>query len=53
MISTKNKIQEGRPTMITDKNLDLFNYAAEKPFSQKHLLGLQDYSADEIYQVIA
>lgn len=53
MISTKNKIQEGRPSMITDKKLDLFNYTAEKPFSQKHLLGLQDYSADEIYQVIA
>ncbi|NLB41173.1 MAG: ornithine carbamoyltransferase [Clostridiales bacterium] len=36
-----------------DKNLDLNNYIAEKPFSQKLLLSLQDYSADEIYQVIA
>lgn len=39
--------------MITDKKLDLFNYIVEKPFSQNHLLGLQDYSADEIYQVLA
>ncbi len=39
--------------MITEKNLDLFNYEPKKSFSQKHLLGLQDYSADEIYQVIA
>ena len=39
--------------MSMDKNLDLNNYIAEKPFSQKHLLSLQDYSADEIYQVIA
>ena len=39
--------------MITEKNLDLFNYKPKKSFSQKHLLGLQDYSADEIYQVIA
>lgn len=35
------------------KNIDLFNYTAKKPFSQKHLLGLQDYSADEICQVIS
>ena len=39
--------------MNKNKKLDLYNYLAEKPFNQKHLLGLQDYSADEIYQVIA
>lgn len=39
--------------MSMNKSLDLFNYIAEKPFSQKHLLKLQDYSPDEIYQVIS
>jgi len=33
--------------------MDLMNYVPEKPFSQKHLLCLQDYSTDEIYQVLS
>lgn len=33
--------------------LDLRNYGAEKPFNQSHLLQLQDYSKDEIYQVLS
>jgi ornithine carbamoyltransferase len=31
---------------------DLYNYQAEKPFSQKDLVTLQDYSQDEIYQIL-
>jgi ornithine carbamoyltransferase len=33
--------------------MDLYNYQPQQPFSQKHLLGLQSYSADEIYQVLS
>lgn len=33
--------------------LDLENYKAEEIFNQKHLLCLQDYSKDEIYQVLS
>jgi len=33
--------------------MKLENYIAEKPFAQKHLLALQDYSADEILQVLS
>ncbi|NLO82144.1 MAG: ornithine carbamoyltransferase [Clostridiales bacterium] len=33
--------------------LDLYNYQAEKAFMQKHLIKLQDYSQDEIYQVLS
>ena len=34
-------------------SLDLYNYQAKSPFSQKHLLSLQDYSSDEICQVLS
>ena len=34
-------------------HLDLYHYQAAKPFQQKHLIKLQDYSAEELYQVIA
>ena len=33
--------------------MDLNNYEALYPFSQKHLLTLQDWSADEIYQCLS
>ena len=33
--------------------MDLFNYKAKKEFSQKHLLTLQDYSEDDILQVLS
>lgn len=33
--------------------MDLLNYRPLYPFSQKHLLGLQSYSEDEIYQVLS
>lgn len=33
--------------------MDLLNYQAKKPFSQKHLLTLQDYTPDEILQVLS
>lgn len=33
--------------------MDLKNYKAEKTFAQKHLLTLQDYSKDEILQVLS
>ena len=33
--------------------MDLLNYKPIYPFSQKHLLGLQSYSPDEIYQVLS
>lgn len=33
--------------------MDLYNYKPQKPFSQKHLITLQDYSQDEIYQVLS
>lgn len=33
--------------------LNLENYKAEKPFNQEHLICLQDYSKDEIYQVLS
>lgn len=32
--------------------MDLYNYVPENKFSQKHLLTLQDYTADEIYQIL-
>ncbi len=32
--------------------MKLFNYTYEKPFSKKHLLDLQDYTPDEIKQII-
>lgn len=33
--------------------MDLMNYKPEKPFSQRHLLTLQDWSADEILQTLS
>lgn len=33
--------------------MDLLNYKAEKPFAQKHLLSMQEYSKDEILQVLS
>ncbi len=33
--------------------MDLYYYLGKKPFSQKHLLTLQDYTPDEIRQVLA
>jgi len=33
--------------------MDLFNYQAQKPFAQKHLLTLRDYTPDEILQVLS
>ncbi len=33
--------------------MDLYNYVPQKPFSQKHLLCLQDYTPDEILQVLS
>lgn len=33
--------------------MDLMNYVPKKAFSQKHLLTLQDYSTDEILQVLS
>lgn len=33
--------------------MNLFEYKAQYPFSQKHLLTLQDWSEDEIYQCLA
>lgn len=33
--------------------MNLENYAPQKPFSQKHLLRLQDYTKDEILQVLS
>jgi len=34
-------------------NIDLYNYKPQNPFSQRHLISLQDYSQDEIYQVLS
>lgn len=34
-------------------NMDLINYKANEPFTQKHLLTLQDWSEDEIYQCLS
>ena len=33
--------------------MDLMNYKPEKPFAQRHLLTLQDWSADEILQTLS
>ena len=33
--------------------MDLMNYQAKAPFTQKHLLTLQDWSEDEIYQCLS
>lgn len=33
--------------------MDLINYKAETPFTQQHLLTLQDWSADDIYQCLS
>lgn len=33
--------------------MDLINYKANEPFTQKHLLTLQDWSEDEIYQCLS
>lgn len=33
--------------------MDLFNYKPIKPFSQKHLLNLQDYTEDEILSILS
>lgn len=33
--------------------MNLYAYKPEKPFSQKHLLSLQDYTPDEILQVLS
>lgn len=33
--------------------VDLHNYKPQKPFSQRHLIKLQDYTKDEIYQVLS
>ena len=33
--------------------MDLLHYIPKKPFAQKHLLTLQDYSSDEILQVLS
>lgn len=33
--------------------MNLYKYIPEKPFNQKHLLGLQDYTSDELYQIIS
>lgn len=33
--------------------MDLKNYQAKQPFSQKHLLTLADYSQDEILQILS
>lgn len=32
--------------------MDLYNYIPQETFKQKHLLSIQDYSPDEIYQVL-
>jgi ornithine carbamoyltransferase len=34
-------------------DLNLYDYKALKPFGQKHLLGLKDYTSDEICQVLS
>ena len=34
-------------------NMDLMHYQAKEPFTQKHLLTLQDWSEDEIYQSLS
>ena len=34
-------------------SLDLYNYRTEKPFTQKNLVTLQDYSRDEIYLLLS
>lgn len=33
--------------------MKLENYCAKAPFSQKHMLSLQDYTADEICQILS
>ena len=33
--------------------MDLINYKAKNKFSQKHLLTLEDYSTDDILQVLS
>src|SRR5665647_1093940 len=33
--------------------LNLYNYEPERTFSQKDLIGLQNYSQDEIYQILS
>ena len=33
--------------------MNLFEYTAQFPFAQKHLLTLQDWSEDEIYQCLS
>lgn len=33
--------------------MNLYNYTPQKTFDQKHLITLQDYTADEIYQIIS
>ena len=33
--------------------MDLMNYEAKEPFTQHHLLTLQDWSEDEIYQCLS
>ncbi len=33
--------------------MDLYTYQAQKPFSPKHLTGLQEYTPDEMYQVLS
>ena len=33
--------------------MDLMQYQAKEPFTQKHLLTLQDWSEDEIYQCLS
>ncbi|HZJ82401.1 MAG TPA: ornithine carbamoyltransferase, partial [Clostridia bacterium] len=33
--------------------MNLYQYSPLNRFSQKHLISLQDYSADEIYQVLS
>ena len=33
--------------------MDLMQYKANEPFTQKHLLTLQDWSEDEIYQCLS
>ena len=33
--------------------MDLYNYNIKSPFIKNHLLSLEDYTADEIYQLIS
>lgn len=33
--------------------MDLYQYQAQKPFSQKHMLYLQEYTSDEICQILS